>query len=304
MDGAWSFAAATFESQDAGSGPVHSSPTVGPVTTAIHNISARHLHDIGNSLPDDRQFLRSWRRQLSECLQQKNAGMIRFLLARAEGEEDGGEEDDGTFPAAPEVLRRCQDVLAKYSKSTWNFASSVRDLQLSTDMSAAVADISGELGIDVGVLHDAQRRAIRAYTQAASAVCAAEARLEEKLKRLDTVSERIGAMMFLEPTAELEALAPAARAYLDSVYDRIDIEPEYAELIAQYKRFAALRGIVGLAQFQRPAPPTCTICLAKEVNHAVTPCGHTFCEDCVRTQMTTCHMCRVQVRDRVRLYFS
>lgn len=291
MDGAWSFAAATFESQDAGSGPVHSSPTVGPVATAIHNISARHLHDIGNSLPDDRQFLRSWRRQLSECLQQKNAGMIRFLLAR-------GEED------APEVLRRCQDVLSKYSKSTWNFASSVRDLQLSTDMSAAMTDICGELGIAPAALHDAQRRAIRAYTQAASAVCAAETRLEEKLKRLDTVSERIGAMMFLEPTAELEALAPAARAYLDSVYDRIDIEPEYNELIAQYKRFAALRGIVGLAQFQRPAPPTCTICLAKEVNHAVTPCGHTFCEDCVRTQMTTCHMCRVQVRDRVRLYFS
>ena len=299
MDGPWSFAAASFESQDAGSGPVHSSPTVGPVATAVHNISSRHLHDIGNSLPDDRQFLRSWRRQLSECLQQKNASMIRFLVAGV-GAGDGADEE----AEAPEVFRRCQDVLAKYSKSTWNFASSVRDLQLSTSMDAAVSDICGELGVSPTVIHEAQRRAIRAYTQSAAAVCAAEARLEEKLKRLDTVSERIGAMMFLEPTAELEALAPAARAYLDSVYDRIDIEPEYNELIGQYKRFAALRGIVGLSQFQRPAPPTCTICLAKEVNHTVTPCGHTFCEDCVRTQMTTCHMCRVQVRDRVRIYFS
>ena len=57
-------AAAAWEEQDAGSGPVPNSPMLGPMTGAIHNISARHLHDIATSVPDDRQFLRAWRRSL------------------------------------------------------------------------------------------------------------------------------------------------------------------------------------------------------------------------------------------------
>jgi hypothetical protein len=288
------FAAAAWGEQDAGSGPVHASPSFGPVATAVHNISARHMHDIGTAVPDDRQFLRAWRRQLQDCMAQQNSRVVQFLLA------DGS----GSF-AATEVAKRSADVLAKYSKSTWSFTSSTRDLALSTDVSAAAAAIENEVGCAPDALREYSRRTVRSYVATAAALCAAETRLEEKLKRLETVAGRVGDLIFLEPTPELEALGQPMRNYLNSVLEKIDIEAEYRELTELYKKFSLLKNLVSMAGFQRAAAaPTCTICMTKEVAQVVAPCGHTFCEDCCKTQMTACYICRVQIRDKMRLFFN
>jgi hypothetical protein len=290
MDG---LAAATFEDQDAGSGPVHSSPNLGPMTTAIHNISVRHLHDISTVVPDDRQFLRSWRRNLQECLTQQNARIVQFLMTDVSGDL-----------STADITRRCTDILAKYSKPTWNFASSTRELSLPASITNATANIESELGIAPAALRDYMRKAIRLYANSATALSAAEIRLEEKLKRLETLVGRVNDLMFMEPTVELEQMADPARIYLDSVLNKISIESEYKELVEQYKRFIVLKGVVTIGNFQKQSAPTCTICMTKEVCQTVTPCGHTFCDDCSQKQMTSCFICRVQIRDKVRLYFS
>ena len=290
MDPSRLLATINFEEQDAGSGPVHASPNVGPTSAALHNIVARNLHDIGTALPDDRQFLRSWRRQLQDCLNQQNSRLVRFLLADASGTE-------------AEITRRCQDVLAKYSKSTWSFTSSTRDLALPMG-EADPAALEQELGIAPAALHEAMRRAVRLYVAAAGGVVSAESRLEEKLKRLETVVGRVNDLMFMEPTADLVSLEGPVRAYLDSILDKITIDGEYRELTEQYRRFVQLKSIVGLGNFQRGPAPTCSICMTREITQAVTPCGHTYCEECCRTQMTACYICRVQIRDRLKLYFA
>lgn len=287
------FAAATFEDQDAGSGPVHSSPNIGPMSAAIHNISMRHLHDINTVVPDDRQFLRSWRRQLQDCLTQQNARIVQFLLA-----------DVSNNMTETDVARRCTDVLNKYSKTTWNFASSTRELSLPTSVSDSNAAIEQELGISPAVLRDYMRKAIRLYANSAATLASAEIKLEEKLKRLETLVGRVNDLMFLEPTAELEQMAEPARTYLDSVLDKITIDAEYKDVIEHYKRFAVLKGVINIGTFHKQPIPTCTICMTKEVCQAMTPCGHTFCDDCCQKQMTSCFICRVQIRDKVRLFFS
>jgi hypothetical protein len=282
-----------WEEQDAGSGPVHASPSLGPMTGAIHNISTRHLHDIGAGIPDDRQFLRSWRRNLQDCLTQQNARIIQFLLADVSGDQ-----------AAAELTRRCTDVLNKYSKSTWSFTSSVRDLSLPTSTTDCMAWAEHEIGISPAALREYLRKAVRLYANTAQGIAAAEGRLEEKLKRLETIVGRVNDLMFMEPTAALETMAEPTRLYLDSILGKISIEEDYKELVEQYKRFTTLKGVVSLGGFQRSPNPTCTICMTKEVSQAVTPCGHTFCEECCRNQMTACYICRVQIRDKVRLFFS
>jgi len=284
------FAAASFEDQDAGSGPVHSSPNLGPMTTAIHTISARHLHEIGITVPDDRQFLRSWRRHLHDSLNHQNARIVQFLIADLSGEAD--------------VQRRCTDILNKYSKPSWSFSSSIRDLSLPTSTADASAWAEREIGLSPTALREYMRKAIRLYANSAAALCTAETHLEEKLKRLETVVGRINDLMFLEPTAELEQMSTVAQTYLNSILNKISIEEEYKELVDQYKRFALLKGVVSLGSFQKAALPTCTICMSKEVSQAVTPCGHTFCDDCCQKQMTACYICRVQIRDKVRLFFN
>jgi hypothetical protein len=271
-----------FEEQ----GPVYN------MTTVIHNISGRHIHDIGTSQSDDRQFLRTWRRQLQECLSHQNNRILKFLLADVSGEPDL-------------ISQRCNDVLAKYSRPTWNFASSMGDLDLSTVMNDMNEEITAELGgITPDSLRDAQKSIIRLYVSAAMAACAAEGRLEEKLKRLELVSGKINDMMSIEPTAELEGLEGVVRTYLDSILSKIDIESDYNELVRNYKKITMLKGLVSLQNLQRSAAPSCPICMTKEVSQVISPCGHTFCEDCCKNQMTACYICRVQVRDRIRLYFS
>ncbi len=287
-------AAATFGEQDAGSGPIHASPNLGPMTTAIHNISARHLHEIATTVPDDRQFLRSWRRQLQDCLSQHNGRMVRFLLA----------DPSGSTVGLQEVNKRCAELLTKYSRPTWNFASSIRDVSLPTGLDTTIAEIERELGVAPAALRESNRRAIRLYVSAATGLAAAETRLEEKLKRLETVVGRVNELMFMEPTPELEHLSGPTRAYLDSVFAKIDLESDYRDVVEHYKKFAVLRPIVTLSGIQQSPTIQCKICLAKEVSQAVTPCGHTFCDDCCGRQMTACYFCRTQIRDRVRLYFS
>jgi hypothetical protein len=285
---------ATFSEQDAGSGPVHSSPSIGPIRTAIHNISTRNLHEIGAALPDDRQFLRSWRRQLQDCMTAQSGRVVKYLLA-----------DASANITDAEISRRCTELLTKYSRPTWNIASSIRDLSLSTTTDDVATDIEREIGVSPTALRDTMKRAVRLYVNTASAVTAAEGRLEEKLTRIETVMGRINDLMFLEPTPELANLATPARDYLDSVLNRISLEDDYNDMVTQYKKFSVLRGIVSLNNFQRTqTAPNCSICMVREVNQCMVPCGHTFCEECCGRQMTACYVCRVQIRDKLRIYFS
>jgi len=263
-----------------------------PMLTAMRNITARNLHEIQIATPDDRQFLRQWRRQLQDCMTSQTTHMLQFLVADISGS------------AADEVHRRCQEVLNRYSRPTWSFTSSINDLRLSRDLTPTATDLERELGISLESLREIQKKTTRLYVNSAIALGLAENRLEEKLKRFDAIAKRVNELMFLEPTPELEPMTVAVGTYLQSVLSKISLKEDYEEVVNQSKRFAALRSSVNLMQIQRQTAPTCTICMNKEVSVAVTPCGHTFCDDCCKTQMTACYLCRLQIRDRIRLFFS
>jgi hypothetical protein len=278
-----------FDGRDAGSGPVTEEVGCSPVTTAIHNISARHMHDIASEMPDNRMAIRAWRHQIKECMKRGQVQVFKFLL---------------TGSSEPDILKRAGDTIAKYSKTTWNFASSVRDLALDTQNDAVYSELESDLGQSVSVLADIQKRVNTAYTKAAAATCDAEERLEAKLKQVDAADECVKHLLDLGHTPALDAVRGPMQAYLESVYAAADIETEYKHLIHAYKRFATLKSLVSLGSIQQTPAPTCTICMTKEITHATLPCGHTYCEDCSRSQVTSCYTCRVQVRDRVRLFFS
>jgi len=270
-----------------------SAPT-SPMLTAMHNITARNLHEIQIATPDDRAFLRQWRRQLQDCMTSQTTHMLQFLVSGA----------DVSGSSVDEVQRRCTEVLGRYSRPTWSFTSSITDLRISKDMASTHADLERELGVSLESLREIQKKATRLYVNSAIALGLAEARLEEKLKRFDAIAKRVNELMFLEPTPELEPMTVAVTAYLQSVLTKISLQADYEEVVNQSKRFASLRSVVNLMQIQKQSAPTCTICMHKEVSIAATPCGHTFCDDCCKSQMTACYICRLQIRDRVRLYFS
>ena len=50
--------------------------------------------------------------------------------------------------------------------------------------------------------------------------------------------------------------------------------------------------------------PLCSICFNDVVSLVSIPCGHTFCTSCGGKQITSCYICRVHVRERIKIYFS
>jgi hypothetical protein len=48
----------------------------------------------------------------------------------------------------------------------------------------------------------------------------------------------------------------------------------------------------------------CSICKEKDVEICINPCGHTFCDTCSPVIFTYCHICRGDVRSKIKLFFS
>jgi hypothetical protein len=48
--------------------------------------------------------------------------------------------------------------------------------------------------------------------------------------------------------------------------------------------------------------PICPVCMHREVETYLDPCGHTFCNSCVRS--SHCYICRVRIKNKNKLYFT
>jgi len=46
----------------------------------------------------------------------------------------------------------------------------------------------------------------------------------------------------------------------------------------------------------------CQICFENRINLILTPCGHTFCDNCFKEQHTICFNCRKTVDKRYKIY--
>lgn len=51
-----------------------------------------------------------------------------------------------------------------------------------------------------------------------------------------------------------------------------------------------------------PMHHTCPICITREVDVYLEPCGHTICRECNKN--THCHMCRTKIRTSKHIYYS
>ena len=49
---------------------------------------------------------------------------------------------------------------------------------------------------------------------------------------------------------------------------------------------------------------TCTICDANNIKYCINPCGHTFCEGCSSKLSKTCHICRGNIEDKLKMFLG
>jgi len=144
------------------------------------------------------------------------------------------------------------------------------------------------------------------YKNAGDEVMRLEALLAQKTDILDKLQQRVPLITNLTTNESLVPLLEAFEAYMKQVFASTKIEDTYNELVAAYKKWYILREVVSvqLLSNTQATEPLCSICLVDPISHTVAPCGHTFCTSCIRRMTMSCYLCRGNVRERIKLFFT
>jgi hypothetical protein len=278
---------AIFDDADAGSGAVEPS-----IQSGVSNLLQHHMNTATSVLPDARDILRNWNRQLRNTLQQQSSANLAFLKA----------ETLTTIPALEKhaLFLKSIDTPGILSSPSW-LSLYVKDV---VNKDEVLADLSGVLGTSISGLQHTLREALHVYQSTVADMFTAHTRLQKKLDQTDQYTKKLMALTPPnDPSPEAETLRQSILTYANVQYDSLKIKDDYVDFCTLYTKFQAIRSVLLLQQTAESSPPICTICMTDPINMALTPCGHTFCSPCGSKQRSQCYICRVAIRDRQRLYF-
>jgi hypothetical protein len=265
-----------------------------PYTNGISGLLLKHIQEMKEktitTIPG------SWKKRIRDFLAEKNTQLLDFLNLSI-----------SSHPS----LSKGDYVLRKFGSLTMSASSSVKDLVLDASGVDVVSEIDARLlsireGKGIPDYIAATKLIFDEYTKAGNAALKASDSLRLKLEGLDKIQGKLAGIIDLDTTSSYEPLLQATEAYLGSVYEKNMIEADYKEFIEAYRRFVSLREIVLMMRTHTSteSEPLCMICLNESVSYAFSPCGHTYCNTCVRKQVSNCFLCRGVVRDRVKLFFG
>lgn len=268
-----------------------------PYSDAFDSILAKHTEEIRGKTAADIGPPTDWKRRIRDFMAYQNTQLLDFLNLTV--------EDHTSLSTGEALLRRFGNPQASSSHP------SVRDFVLDTsgedvfeDISQAIENFRGQGGLKDYIA--ATRLLYEEYKLAGEQLLKQQELLDTKLKRLDRVQQKIQGLFEIDENGEREQLVAAGERYLKCIYEENKIETEYKALISAYRRFTLLRGIVGTTHdiHAKEGEPKCTICFEDSVTFAAAPCGHTYCGPCLRKQGRQCCICRGEIKDRIKLYFS
>jgi len=144
------------------------------------------------------------------------------------------------------------------------------------------------------------------YKQAGEECLRQENLLKLKLDIFDKTYQKVIGICELPPNEGSQMLGEAVESYVRRLLEEHQIEHHYKATVEAYRRFAALKELIGFFRFTdlQEKEPLCSICMADTVSFAISPCGHTFCSTCMKRQVSSCYMCRTPIRDRLKIFFG
>jgi hypothetical protein len=269
-----------------------------PYNLAVGGMLTKQIEEMRGKTTAALNLNTTWKRRFREFMAKKNNDLVDFIKA--------------DVPSHP-VFGRGEILLRRFGNPQCTTSHpSVRDL---------VLDLSGETGLDEvnaamlslsgsGPLKDFAAHITvlyEMYKEAGEAAIVAQNGLKLKLDKLDKLQGKLANLFEIDVNDKYEQLMEANEAYLKKVFEEANIETEYKSVIQAYRKFLTLRDIVLLTKSHSATEsmPLCSICIEEGVSHVLIPCGHTFCQNCIRKHTTnTCFICRANVKDRVKLYFG
>jgi hypothetical protein len=275
----------------------HGSAT--PYSSAVNSMIHKHTEEIKGRATTLLHLPSGWKRRLRDFVSTKNNELLDFLKLNVPSHN---------------VLGPGEILLRRFGNPqvTPNHVS-VRDMvmDLSGAAEATLADLNLHLEqfkADGNLTNYAnQTRVIyEDYKEAGDEVLKQQLALKQKLDKLDRIQNRISGLLEVDANDKYQPLMESVEQYLKKVYQDCEIEQEYTKLVTAYRRFATLRDVVTMSRslLSYESEPLCSICLNEPVTYAITPCGHTLCQTCMRRQSNQCFFCRGPIRDKIKLFFS
>jgi len=267
-----------------------------PYTTVTMNSLSKHLQEVKEAQQNPATLQNNWKRKLREFLLTKHEDLFSFLTKNV----------PETSP-----LARVDTFMKRFGRPDFQ-SSATREKII--DMSGEGQSYMKTLDTDLKahgsssyleIIHQT-KYIMDKYKETGEEIIRVEAILRTKLDILDKAQQKLLGIMELKQNTEFFPLLESIKMYLNSIYEDNKIEQSYKELVQLYKKLFFLRESMQFFWMFESAQrePLCAICFQDPVQYALSPCGHTFCNNCCKKQMMQCYICRNSVRERIKLYFS
>jgi len=270
-------------------------------TSTMTTIFSKHGMEIKSSTEDATQILlHSSKKKLRELISKHNSELFSFMMHPEK---------------LPSMINVAETIFRKYGQDATSIKGHttqqmLKDLQLDVSLEPMVAyfdDGLKQLRGD-GALQDFMKQLRWVFSQyriIGEEVLRLETVLFQKMEVLDKLQNRIPLVTGLAENEALPELIGAFSKYATHVYVSSHFEETYTQLVEEYKKWNMCRQLVCMPNsMAQGKEPQCSICLMEPISNAIVPCGHTFCGNCSKKQSTTCFMCRGQIRERIKLYFT
>jgi len=264
---------------------------------AVKNLILRHTQEIRESVePIVPRIGNSVRKAFREFFV-KEATTIFDFLDKPLGEN--------------KALSQSYQILKRFGRGDYvGNKNKLRDLVLNIDCSEPFQEIqsllqgSSETPFNEWVMNT--RSILDQWKRATADFSIAEKHLQERLQVFDELTKRVQTIILLPPSEGYEGITKATEIYLKASFEENKIEDIYNEIIKHLKKIVILTDAMATIRqmINVSTEPMCSICFQDVVSLVSIPCGHTFCATCGGKQVNSCYICRVPVRERVKIYFS
>lgn len=212
------------------------------------------------------------------------------------------------------TLRQSVQILRRFARPDFNANRvKIRDLCLDCDTTSYVSNLCQKMDVEYNPETNEVQNWIHQtktlfdeWKHAVLETMDTEKVLEGRLQTFQDIYKKAETILALPICDGYEDLAQSMEVYLKRIFHEQNLEGVYGAYITALKKLCVLTDTISpirslLNSFNEPI---CSVCLNEPISMTIIPCGHTFCKGCGIKQITTCYVCRVNVKDRLRIYFS
>ena len=267
-------------------------------SSVLNNATQRHVREIRDRHTSPISYANNWKRKIRDVFLRGNETVLAFLTKTTESHPTIGQVEN--------LIRRFSrnEVVGQPNQILKDLVGDLSGVDCINFLAARLAAKQNENPV-VGLAEQVQE-VYEIYRELMNQIGEVDMRIKTKMNTLDKIQPRLVMLFDLgvnETTMDLQA---NIEKYLNQIYQENNPEADYRELLMLYKKLMAVRDLLHLLRVSAgpEKEPICGICLSEMVTHVLVPCGHTYCDGCVRRQARQCFVCRQGASQAIRIFFT